>query len=226
MSLSSYITFLKAHEKLLIIAFAGFLALHFYGAGLNAWIDHDKREATTAAQKVADDAASNAKINAAVADAKKQNDATLAQINREMAILEANTAKQKKADDIMIPADLAQRLQTVLKVGPQEVTASPVTGDLVFTPSAAHAVADDLEDLQAAKTNLADLNIELLSEKNLNTLQATQVAGLQTELVDEKLSHQKDVDLERAKSKRSWFRGFRLGVVVGAVGGIAISHWL
>lgn len=226
MNLTSYITFLKAHEKLLIITFAGFLALHFFGASLNAWIDHDKRQATVAAQKVANDEASNAKIDAEVVALKKQNDATWAQINKDMAILEADTAKQKKADDAMIPADLAQRLQTILKVGPQEVTTSPITGDLVFTPSAAHLVTDDLEDLQTAKIDIVDLNIELLSEKNLNTLLSQQVVGLQTQIVDEKISHKKDVDLERAKGKRSFLRGLRTGIVVGAAGVEAIRLFI
>lgn len=226
MNLSSYVTFVKAHEKLLIVALGGFLAFHFYGSALNAWIDHDKRQATAASQKVVADDTSNATLAAQVLAQAKKNQADLADLDRKMAQLEASTAAQKKADDVMIPAALAERLQTLLKVGPQDVTASPVTGDLVFTPIAAHIDADALEDLQKAKTDVADLNIELLSEKNLSTLQSQQVVGLQTQIVDEKISHKKDVDLERAKGKRSFLRGVRVGIVVGAAGVEAIRLFI
>ncbi len=232
MTLAGYIAWLKAHEKLLIVVLGAVLAFSLYGKGLNAWIEHDKRQADIAAQKVAADAIANkaqADANKLIAD---EIVVLKVQMQRQELLLQQamnkradDTAKQKKIDDVMNVSELAQRTQALLKVGHIEPS-SYQSGSLVFDDAAAHANVNALEDLQQAKADVVDLKAEVVTQKTLITKQEEQVGGLQkevsglkTELVDEKVSHKKDVDLERAKAKRSWLRGFKVGVVAGAVGG-------
>lgn len=232
MTLVGYIDWLKAHEKLLIVVLGAALAFSLYGKGLNAWIEHDKRQADIAAQKVQADAVANKALadnNKLIADdilvLKVQMQRQELLIQQAMNKRADDTAKQKKTDDAMNASELAQRTQALLKVGHIEPS-SVQSGSLVFDDTAAHANVNALEDLQQAKADVIDLKSEVVSQKSLVAKQEEQVGGLQkevtglkVELADEKVSHKKDVDLERAKAKRSWLRGFKVGVVAGAAGG-------
>lgn len=222
MTFETYEKWLKAHEKLIIFVLAGVLIFYLGGRGLNAWIDHDKRLADAATQKVQADSAANKILADQVEVLKQRIEQQDILINEAMAKRAEVTVKQKKVDDALPPTELAQRIQKLLNVGPMEVTSSPVSGELVFSNNAAHVNADVLEDLEQARSDVLDLKTQLSAERDLVSKQDEQVKGLQKELVDEKDSHAKDVTLERAKSKRSFFRGFKIGVIVGAVGGEVI----
>ena len=215
MALESYLSFIKAHEKLIIIVIAALLLWHFGDAGLKAWIDR-KGDAAVAADKRADDLeAANKTLASQVADLQIA-------VNKASAQREVDTTKQKKTDDGMNVADLASRLQVLLKSKPQDITFLP-NQTVQLSSTASHQVADDLEDLSKLKVDLVDLT-------NLNGQQEKLISSLQLELVAEKDSHKKDVAFEKAKEKRSWLRGFKTGIIVGAVGveaiRVAIFHKL
>lgn len=223
MSLATYTTWIKAHEKLLMILVAAFLVFHIWGGALSAWIESDKRASTVQAQKVQADADNNKLIATEITAFRQQiaeQDVKIDSIRQTRA---AQTVVQKKQDDVLAPNDLAIRISKLLNVAPIEVKSYPVDGQLILSNNAAHVTADDLEDLQQSKADVVDLNTELLSEKDFNAKQQTQVVGLQAQIVDEQTSHKKDVELERAKAKRSWLRGFKIGIVVGFVGAAATS---
>lgn len=214
-----YIVFLKAHEKLLIILLAAGMLYHVYGAGLQAWVNHDQRQSDIAAQKVKADADSNKafqdQLNQLAIDTKKQLD----DIKASMQQRDADTQKQKKADDAMSPVEIAIRLQKLLAVGPQEVTWSPITGDVQFTPNAAHIDADALEDLSQLKADKAQLTTALNNEQGLNAKQAEFITKKTQELADEKTSHQKDVDTLKAENHKQYMKGLKHGVVIGLISG-------
>lgn len=214
-----YLVFLKAHEKLLIILLAAGMLYHVYGAGLQAWVNHDQRQSDIAAQKVKADADSNKafqdQLNQLAIDTKKQLD----DIKASMQQRDADTQKQKKADDAMSPVEIAVRLQKLLAVGPQEVTWSPITGDVQFTPNAAHIDADALEDLSQLKADKAQLTTALTNEQTLNATQAEFITKKTQELADEKTSHQKDVDTLKAENHKQYMKGLKHGVVIGLISG-------
>jgi hypothetical protein len=214
-----YLVFLKAHEKLLIILLAAGMLYHVYGAGLQAWVNHDQRQSDIAAQKVKADADSNKafqdQLNQLAIDTKKQLD----DIKSSMQQRDADTQKQKKADDAMSPVEIAIRLQKLLAVGPQEVTWSPITGDVQFTPNAAHIDADALEDLSQLKADKAQLTTALTNEQTLNATQAEFITKKTQELADEKTSHQKDVDTLKAENHKQYMRGFKHGTIFGIISG-------
>jgi hypothetical protein len=205
-----YIPWLKSHEKLVVIALASLLAWHFYGAGLQAWIDHDKRLQSTAD-------AQNQTVQAQLIALSKQVADTNARIDAAMAQRASQTQQAKKQDDSLAPAELASRIQAQLGVGTvkYETTDAPLLNQLVFDDAASHKVADDEEDLLQLKGDVQDLNTKLVACNQLSTEK-------DQALTTEKQAHVADVNLEKAKSKKSFWRGFKLGAITGFIGGLLI----
>lgn len=214
-----YIQFLKAHEKLLLCLGAGLLLIHLYGSSLNAWIDHDKRTASLDAQKVAADTTANKALSDQLAALQTQVNATTAALQKDIFNRNATTAKQQQTDATMTEVELAQRWAQLIKVKPEEVTTSSVPNNLQISDNAAHITVNDLEALPTCQANLADTATQLTGEKQIVAAQTADITGLNGQLVDEKKSHVADVNLEKAKAKRSFLRGFKWGAVAGFVGG-------
>jgi hypothetical protein len=223
--LGNYVTWFKAHEKLLIIAVGAFLIFHLYDRGVQAWEAHDQRLATAASQQVkTDDAASKqtqAQLTALLATVGRQQ----ATIDKLMAQRATQTIKQKQTDARMTPSELATRFQGLLKVAPADVTSLEPSGNLVFTPVGAQANIDQLEDLRQCTADRADLKTELIGQEALVVKQTDALTGVQKELTDEKASHTADVKLEKAKNHHTALKWFKIGVIVGAVGTEAIRIW-
>ena len=207
-------TWVKAHEKLLLILVSAGLVWHLYGTGLQAWIQHDQKAATQANTE-------SQALQTQLAALQAQNAQLNAKIDLAMQQRAVQTVIQKKQDDNLEPAELAARIQTQLGVGTvkYETTTVPITGELVFSNDASHKVARDEDDLIQAKADVIDLNTKLTSCQSLN------VAGDKA-LMAEKTAHQDDVKLLKAENHRSWMRGFKWGAVAGFVGGIVTLHKL
>src|ERR1700687_5412530 len=88
---SVWATFVKAHEKLLIIVLGAFLAFHFYSKGLDAWIQHDQRNATAANTQAKS-------LETQLATLQAQNVQLSARIDQAMQQRAIQTIIQKKAD--------------------------------------------------------------------------------------------------------------------------------
>jgi hypothetical protein len=222
-ALTHYIAWIKAHEKLLIIVLGAWLAFHFYGTALNAWEKHDERLATIAQQKVEVDATANKQLSQDVADLKQQLSIVTAQAQASQRQRQIDTNAQKQKNNNATPSEVATRIIQILRIQPQEVTASPVDGTLIFTPSAAHADVNALEDGIKAQSDVVDLTNELSACTAVVNKDDLLVAGLNTQLVDEKDSHKKDVDAEKVKTKKAWRNGFKWGYVGGLGTAIAIK---
>lgn len=217
MTLNSYITWFKAHEKLVFVLIGAFLVFHFYGSALDAWVHHDERLATIEQQKVTADHTTN-ESNQKEIDALKSNLASQAATID--ALIKSRTAAvkvQQTKNDTMTNSELAARFIQVLSLKPEAVTTVPSSDHLDLTSEAAHVAVNALEELPGCKATLIDLSNETQAQSLLISKQETQIDGLGVELVDEKKSHVADVNLEKAKGKRSWLRGFKWGFVVGAV---------
>lgn len=207
---SIWASWVKAHEKLLIIVGGGFLLWHIYGKGVDAWMQHDQRLATAAN-------AQSQVLQTQLAQAQQQNATLIAQINQAMKQRAAQTQQQKKADDNLDATQLAARVQLLLGVGKVTVepTSSPLSNELVFDETASHKVADDEEDLTQLRADNTDLNTKLTSCQDLNTKS-------DAALTAEKTAHQDDVKALNLKAKKSWLKGFKWGVITGVVGGLII----
>ena len=221
--LEGYLKFLKGHEKLVIIAVLVLFGLHVYDSARQTWIDHDKRQAETAHEVAQASNLQNVQVQEQLSDLKKQIDAADARTQAAMAQRAIDVQKQKEADDKLAGQELATRLQALLHVTPPDVTASPINGNLVFTPPAAHAVADAVDDKNKLTADVQDLQTRLSGRMAELAKQTDAIVSANVALADEVKSHKKDVDLMNQEMKTKWRSGFKWGFITGAVGTVIVE---
>ena len=217
--LTHYIAWLKSHEKILIVVLSAWLVWHVYGKGIDAWIEHDKRVSTIAAQQVKVDDTANQQLTQQVADLKQQLATLSAQAQAKQAERIVVVQQQKDKIQQAAPSELATSLSALLSVPQTDVTATQ-DGLIQLSQSAAKTDVNDLIDGNAAKEQLFDTQSELKACTAVTKKDDDLIAGLNTQLKDEKASHVADVNLEKAKAKKAWRNGFKWGAVAGFVGGI------
>lgn len=237
-TLESYITWFKAHERLVILLAAGFFAVHFYGKGLDYLIKHDQTQAqiaATAAQaaagKVTVDDTANKLLLVQLQALQQQVEATNVRLDQAMRDRATATANQKHVDDQSNSAQLAARIHTLLGVGTIQVETqgANLPDRLTYSIDAAHADADNLEDLQQAKADVKDLNTKLDGCKVVTGKQADTITGLNTQIADgnnalvtEQTSHKKDINELKMEKKKAWLNGFKWGVITGFLGSLFV----
>jgi hypothetical protein len=210
-----YLSLLKAHEKLLIFVALVLFGLHLYGSGLNAWVEHEKRQDDVALETAKTSAAKYVEVQQQLSDVQKQASIDRANLNAAMATRAVDTQKQKEADDKLAGQELAARLQALLVVNPGDVTWSAIQGDLVFTENAGHKVADVVDDNKKLQADAQDLKQIISSDQTVIVKQTDTIVSANVALADEKNAHQKDVDLLKAQSHGQYMKGLKHGVVIG-----------
>jgi len=220
--LSHYIAWLKSHEKILIVVLSAWLVWHVYGKGIDAWIEHDKRIATVAEEKVKTDQTANQQLSQQVADLKQQLQSVAAQAQAKQAERVVIVQQQKQQNDKAAPSDLAIETTKLLNIDQTEVTT--LDDKLLFSNLAAHVNVNALVDLSAAQAEIADDKKVNQACSDVVLKQGVLITGLNTQLTDEQSAHKADVNLEKAKAKKAWRNGFKWGAITGFVGGIFVTH--
>jgi hypothetical protein len=224
----TWIKFIEAHERLLLVAVAGLVL--WFGIGRidtliqnhdNANLQQAKIVAVTQADKTqalaAQSAQQAAQYQALAAKLDAQN-AALVVANTELATA---LAKQQKTDSTLPPSDLVARWNTMVPQADATVTPSGV--DLPET--GAIATVQQLELVPVQQQKLVNAQTELTNAQSLLTAEGQQIATLNTEVGSLRLQQVDDakvcavqistVKAEARKSKRHWFYA---GVVVGFIG--------
>lgn len=223
MTFEGYLTWVKTHEKLIIIGALVLLSLHVYDSARQAYVDHLKRQDDVAAQTAQASSLQSAQTQEQLADLRKQVDATNAAVKASEAQRVIDTKKQKQADDALAGQQLAARLQVLLNVNPGDVTWSPTPGNLTFSLPAAHDVADVIDDKNKLTADVQDLQTQLKGDESVIVKQTEAIVSANLALADEKNFHKKDVDLLNAEMKGQWRKGFKWGLIVGTVGTVIVE---
>lgn len=221
--LTSWITFVKAHEKLLIIVLAGFLTFHFYSKVIDAWVSHDKLVAQAAAAVVKNDDAATLILKTQVAALQATVEAQNAIIEKQIAAGQAATKKQQDKDATLTPSELAARLAVLLKVSPTEIVPTALPGHIDLSPTAAVTDAQQLETIPELQSEVSKLRTELTNDDTIISKQGELITQLNKDIVDEKASHTKDVAELKAQNHKSWLNGFKWGIVTGVTLGL-VAH--
>jgi hypothetical protein len=222
-ALTNYITWLKAHEKLLIIAAGAFLLVHFYDKGLDVWQQHDQRVSTVAAAQVTTDSTANKALANQLAQMKTDADTRNSQLDAEIRQKITGLQKQQTLDVQSTQAQILARWQALLPMKPGAVQQSG-TND-ILTPDAANQTVQALERIPVLDAQVTDLNLKILIDDQVIGKQDSLIVGLNTQLVDERTSHVADVNLEKVKAKKSFMKGLKIGIIIGVVGTEAIHVW-
>jgi hypothetical protein len=222
-ALSSYVTFLKAHEKLIIVALSGFLIFHIGDGALNAWIHHDDTQAKIAATTVKTDTTQTVALQTQVTTLQKQVAATNAALIAAINARNTATQAQQTIDQTLPLPALALRWEQLAQLQPADIKTT-ATNDLLITESASRATVVLLEDVPTLQANLKSDQTIIDNDVLIISKQSDLITQLNKDLVDEKASHIADVKLEQAKGKRSFWRGFKIGAVVGFISGAWLGH--
>jgi len=249
------ITFLKQHENLLITLILCAALLWGVGKGLSAWQAHDQMQVNQLEKQVADDKAQLAQANQNVAEVKAQaaaDKAASAQMVAAMAAQNAalNTAIQARDKQTQtqqqidlhasIPA-LSQRFMALVPgINPADMKVAPDAKTVTIGQDTAEKTVAQLElvpqlqqDNKDLQTEIKNMQGELASLQGYNTTlegvvaaEDKQVALLEKAAADSDKACDAKVALEKAKGRRSFLRGLKIGVVVGFFGGLFASHSL
>lgn len=222
--MQAYLTFLKAHEKLIIVVFIGVLGFFLVSKGIDAWVSHDKKESTAAAQVVAKDDTDTAAMKSQIATLTATVNAQNAALVSKIATTKAATKKQQQMDATLSPNDLAARVAKLINVPQAEVTVLPVSGDLELTGPAAVADAQQLELVPALQTEVAADNQIIANDNTIISKQNDFIVQLEKDVVDAKAQDAADVKELKAQAKKSWIHGFGWGFVSGVTFGLVVHH--
>jgi len=224
----TYIKWIEAHERLLLVAVAGVVLWFGIGRVDSLIARHDNanlQQAQVIAQvqqektaAIAAQVAEQAAQYQALADKVQVQNAALVQANTELATA---LAKQQRTDASLPPTELVNRWSTLVPQAKPTVTPSGVALD---TPSAV-ATVQALEAVPVLTAQVSNTQKELDNAQSLVTAEGqqvvtlnTEVGSLRTQLGDNQAVCQAQIAVVRAEVRKSKRRWFYAGVVVGFVG--------
>lgn len=232
--LDNYIKFFRVHERtILVLALLGVTLF-----SVNKYIDYESAKAdarlqaanqTLAVQKEANDklAVQNQQAQAQYQVLLGQINAQNARLSAEMLQLSQTLAARQKQDAALPMPELANRWENLLSL-PTDSIISTVNG-LQVSPDGARATVTSLESLPVLQKQLSDeTQVADNRSKALDSSQAivvglqSQVSGLQLQFTDQT----KQCDARVAVAKKSKWKYFKAGAVVGFVTGVLTGHYL
>jgi hypothetical protein len=220
-------SWLKAHERLIIVVLSIAAALFIGDKILTNQATHDKAISDAAVQQLADQKTENAAILAQVKQTTDQYQVLVTQLTQQNAQLAANVQtrtvvlqQQVKADAALPLPDLGNRWAQLANIKPSDMSAS--TAGITMTPLGALQTVQALEQVPVLTANLADtvtqkenLSKELASSDNLKSQLITQVAGLQTTVVEQDKTCKAQLTTAKAEARKGKLKAFLYGAGVG-----------
>jgi hypothetical protein len=212
--LDNWITFFKAHEKILIIILAGALALHFYGTALNAWVNHDKAAQTIEEQKSATLAQQNsllAQQGAQLLTAVTASNAALAKA----ASQRAEQTKAQQAADMTLPLpQVGQHWVSLINVAPADIQAQP-DGSMKVSDAASRATVSQLDAGVEAAADLKGAQQTAANDQTVINQQTQQIISDKDTIAQDKATCDSEKSTLKAQNKKSFWTGFKWGIGVG-----------
>ena len=220
--LDNWIALFKAHEKIIIIGIVAFTTFHLYSKGVDAYIQHENIKAQQATVVVKTDDAATKAIQSQLTELQATVATQTATIAKQISQRNQTTTQQQAVDRTLPPPTLAAHWESLLHIANG---IDPATGQqFAVTQDAAVQTVVQLEEVPTLTANVASLQTELNNDTTIINKQQQVIAQLNTDLIDEKKSHVADVNIEKAKAKRSFLRGFKFGAVAGFIGGLFVGY--
>jgi multidrug resistance efflux pump len=222
-------SWLKAHERLIIVTFIlifAFFVLDKAMSIVSQWEQHKANEATLTL------AADKAKADAELAQAKQMlsdYEAAISQTEKLNATLQAGIisrdsllAAQQKKDSVLLPSELSERW--VGLVGDSGIQSG--TSGFTVSDTAAHATVSKLEqvpvlekDLKDEQAKSANLQGDVDKANDLIGQGKLVVSGLQLQLTDKDKVCSTQVAAIKAEARKGKLKWFGIGFVSGFVAG-------
>jgi len=234
--LDKYITWFKAHERLLLVALV-LLVGHY---GVKHYLDNaasaDKTKVDVAVAALASQKAVDVQLAAQTAQATAQYQTIVQALSvQNVALAKAVTERsaglqqQRQIDSQLPVSGLAERIQALALMPPGSISITPTS--VVLTQPGALSVASALESIPVLtqdvkdETQIAD-NRQLEVEKANSVVSSltAQVSGLTLAGVDADKACKAEVASVKADARKSKLSWFKRGLVVGFIGGLFVGH--
>ena len=219
----TYATFIKAHEKILIVAACLFAGFHFYSKGIDYLDRRDARQATAAQQVVNADTVTNQQLAGQLAQLRAQVAADTAQSVAKIKAAQASAAAHQAVDQNLPLPDLASRWAYLVNLQPGDITPT-ADNKLLLTDAGARATVKQLENLPALTETIVQTDAELAGCNQVSGKKDDVIAGLNKQIADTAEARKVDAKAAAAAQRKSWLKGFKWGVGVGFVAGLFVGH--
>jgi hypothetical protein len=236
-----YITWIKAHERIIIVA----MVLAAGSFGLNKWLDKSAMDAASKAAVAQQVAAVQHDADLKVAAAVAQQTALFNQESQareqEMASLVAavasrDSASNTKVKNVLAPKPITDVLSDLSAAYPKlsfDPTMITQSGELAFPLPTVQQFTSTKIQLDTLQLDLVDTKKELdtttqgLASSNslIGALQG-QVTGLNKEIADNGVACTTQIAAVKAAARKSKLGWFKVGLVTGFVGGLVAGHYI
>lgn len=210
--ISNWITFVKAHEKLAIIALSAFLVWHIYGRGVDAWVNHDKAQQAIQQQKsdalAQQNAVNSAQVAQLVATVKASNAALVAAAAQRAAATKA----QQVADQSLPLPDLGKHWVSLINVSPTDIAAQP-DGSMKVSDAASRATVQQLDEIPQLQADVKGAQQIAQNDQDVINKQTVQITGLTNTVAQDKATCDARVKTEHDSGKQKLKTGVKLGSI-------------
>lgn len=221
--ITSWEAFIKAHERLLLIGAASFVLWH-YGDVIRSYFDNKHlAEQSQTNQQIANQQIVNQQLQQQLAQMQITFDETVKSLNAQIDAKKQAVIIQQKIDAALPLPELSSRWESLISAPEGSITPQ-ANGTLAVSTDAAHTTVSELEKIPQLTEQVIDTNTELKACTDLSAEKDKTITGVKDELALEKKGRADDAKVAKDNQRKSFWKGFKWGAVVGFVGGVVALH--
>lgn len=215
-------TFVKAHEKIIIVLVMGLLLWHFGDKAYDAYENYRKEQASITQQQLTQATTDNKTLAQTLAQMQIKYDADILALNAKIAKSKQTVIIQQKTDAALPLPDLSARWQSMLTLPEGSITPQP-NGTIAVTSDDAHATVNELDKVGPLTDQNVDLTVELKSCTDLSAQKDKTLAGVQNELALDKKARADDAQTAKDSQRKSFWKGTKWGAGLTAAAAILLK---
>lgn len=219
---TSWTAFVKAHERLVLMAVASLVLIHFSN-DIRQWIStkHSVEQAQIN-QQISNQEMQNQLVQQELVKMQLNFDETVKSLNAKIDARKQAVIVQQKIDSSLPLPDLSNRWETLLSLQSGSIIPQ-VNGTVAVSTDAAHTTVNALEEIPQLKEQVLDTQTELKDCTDLSAKKDDRIAGLQTSVQQEKDGRAADAKVAKDNERKSFWKGTKIGAALTGIGLVAIK---
>lgn len=214
--ISHWVTFIKAHEKLLLCLLLAAVVWHVGDKAYDAYGQHLKAVQTADNAKIAQIDQQNAKNTADLA-ALQATVAANAVLNQAKVVAAKQKVVVAQKNDAALPLpELSAHWQDLLVLPPGSITPQ-ANGTVAVTTDAAHSTVNALETIPALNVQLLASQDDLKGCTAVRAQQETAITGLNNKVAAVTKAREDDATATKQALRKEYWHGFKHGFIAGVV---------
>jgi hypothetical protein len=221
--ISHWVTFFKAHEKLLFVVIASLVLVHFGDKVYDAYGKHLTVQQSAINAQIVTVEKSNADLATQIAALKTSFDAQAIISQARIVADQKKITVAQQADAVLPMPELSKHWEDLLVLPPNSITPQP-NGTVAVTTDAAHTTVSELEKISPMTDELINTTNQLTACNVIRNQQGLLITGLNTDVADQKKGRLEDAKIAKHDIRHAYFKGLKHGTILGAAAMLAILH--